>query len=334
MATNKYATIRYQALDKCFANSGRKYFIDDLVDACNNAIFEFSGSAEGVKKRQVQDDINFMESESGYAIELDRIRENRKVYYRYSDPNFSINKQPLNATEEAQLREALLTLSRFKGMPQFIWVEELTVKLESELGLKKIEKKVIEFEQNPYLKGLDYISVLYNSILYKNTLEVEYKSFKAEEPTQAIFSPHYLKQYNNRWFVFGYQGDYTTMTTLALDRILQIESISDSYKESTIDYEEHFEDVVGVTIPIDEELETIRLKVDASIFPYISSKPLHGSQKIKEVTDTHSVIELQLIPNYELETVLLSFADKISILEPILLKIKVLGRLKKALDNY
>jgi hypothetical protein len=114
MATNKHATIRYQALDKCFRNSGRKYFIDDLVNACNQAIFDYTGEVEGVKKRQVQDDINFIESESGYAVELDRIRENRKVYFRYTDPNFSINNQPLNSTEEAQLREAILTLNRFK----------------------------------------------------------------------------------------------------------------------------------------------------------------------------------------------------------------------------
>ena len=67
MATNKHATIRYQALDKCFANPGRKYFIDNLVAACNQAIFDYDGNAEGVKKRQVQDYFNFMESESDYA---------------------------------------------------------------------------------------------------------------------------------------------------------------------------------------------------------------------------------------------------------------------------
>jgi len=32
MATNKNAIIRYQALDKCFRNPGRKYFMDDLMD--------------------------------------------------------------------------------------------------------------------------------------------------------------------------------------------------------------------------------------------------------------------------------------------------------------
>ena len=60
MSTNKHATIRYNTLDTCFANRGRKFFMDDLVEACNYSIYEFSGQLEGVKKRQIYDDIRFM----------------------------------------------------------------------------------------------------------------------------------------------------------------------------------------------------------------------------------------------------------------------------------
>ena len=38
MATNKHASIRYQALDKCFRNRGRKFFVEDLILACNVAV--------------------------------------------------------------------------------------------------------------------------------------------------------------------------------------------------------------------------------------------------------------------------------------------------------
>ena len=62
MATNKHAIIRYQTLDKCFRNPGRKYFIEDLVEACSIAIYEFSGNNNGIKRRQVLEDIKFMES--------------------------------------------------------------------------------------------------------------------------------------------------------------------------------------------------------------------------------------------------------------------------------
>ena len=63
MATNKHASIRYQALDKCFRNYGRRYNINDLIEACNQAIYEFTGLEDGVKRRQVYADIAYMESE-------------------------------------------------------------------------------------------------------------------------------------------------------------------------------------------------------------------------------------------------------------------------------
>jgi hypothetical protein len=65
MSTNKHAQIRYLTLDKCFSNFGRKYYIEDLVEACNTSIYEFTGKHEGVKKRQVYEDIKFMESSQG-----------------------------------------------------------------------------------------------------------------------------------------------------------------------------------------------------------------------------------------------------------------------------
>ena len=43
MSTNKHAIIRYQALGKCFANQYRRYNIDDLVEACNEAICRYTG---------------------------------------------------------------------------------------------------------------------------------------------------------------------------------------------------------------------------------------------------------------------------------------------------
>ena len=108
LATNKHAQIRYNTLDKCFRNTGRKYSIDDLVEACNVAICEFTGKEEGIKKRQLYDDIRYMESEQGWAIELEKTKDGRKVFYRYEDPNFSISNKPINETEANQLKEALL----------------------------------------------------------------------------------------------------------------------------------------------------------------------------------------------------------------------------------
>ncbi len=335
MATNKHATIRYQALDRCFRNPGRKYFIEDLIAACNEAIYEFAGIEDGVKRRQVLDDITFMESDQGWSIPLEHIREGRKVYYRYADMSFSINNQPLNETEEKQLKEALLTLSRFKGMPQFEWVDEITARLDSGLGLSGNGQPIIEFEQNHYLKGLEYITPLYNAILYQKTLSISYRSFKQESTQTILLHSYYLKQYNNRWFVFGLHETINVVINLALDRIQGIGECQNKYRPNqNIDFTEYFDDVIGVTVNPECKPVQIVLKVANTLFPYIQTKPLHGSQRVKERGDKYTIVELRVIPNYELESLILSHGDRLEVLAPLELREQIKIRITELLNKY
>ena len=66
MAITKHALIRYHTLDRCFRNPGRRYYITDLLEACNEAINELEPNSKGIQKRQLYDDILFMESSQGW----------------------------------------------------------------------------------------------------------------------------------------------------------------------------------------------------------------------------------------------------------------------------
>lgn len=335
MATNKHAIIRYQTLDKCFRNPGRKYFIEDLVEACSNAIYEFTGNDNGIKRRQILEDIKFMESTQGWNIPLERIRDGHRVYFRYEDKGFSINNQPLNETEENQLKEALLTLSRFKGMPQFEWVDEISARLDSGLGLSHNNEKIIEFDQNNFLKGLEFITPIYNSILYKKAINIEYKSFKQDISQSIIFHPYFLKQYNNRWYVFGKNDASQFIMNLALDRITAIEESKKKYiPNKSIDFHEYFEDIIGVTLNNEGKVEEVVIKVSNELLPYIKTKPIHGSQKLKEQGSTHALISLDLIPNYELESLILSYGEGVEVLHPKPLRDKIKKRVELTFSNY
>lgn len=73
---------------------------------------------------------------------------------------------------------------------------------------------------------------------------------------------------------------------------------------------------------------------DQDLLSYIQTKPLHGSQKIKEKSDTFVLIELELIPNYELESLILSHGEGIEILSPEILRNKIKNRIQMTLNNY
>lgn len=314
MATNKHASIRYQALDKCFRNFGRRYNIEDLIGVCNQAIYEFAGVKDGVKRRQVYADIAYMESEQGWCIPLERIKEGRNVYFRYENKDFSINTKPLTDNEMVQLKETVLMLNRFKGMPQFAWMEELLSRLEDKFHLKGRTENLIGFEQNPYLTGLEFLSGLFNAIVNKQTLKIEYKSFDKPVVNLTIH-PYYIKQFNNRWFLFGLNGEYKAIFNLPLDRIVSIQGSDEHYVENNdIDFEEYFDDIIGVTIPRNGKPEQITLQFSPERLQYVLSKPVHHSQKIKD--KQKGIVEISVIPNKELESLILSFGNQVEVISP------------------
>lgn len=276
-----------------------------------------------------------MESPQGWNIPLERIRDGHRVYFKYEDKNFSINNQPLNDTEANQLKEALLTLSRFKGLPQFEWVAEITARIDSGLSLSKNNQNIIEFDQNNYLKGLDFITPLYNAILYQQPKEIHYQSFKRNEKQNFIIHPYFLKQYNNRWFIFGLNDVSDRIINLALDRITDIQESNTPYKPNNqIDFNEYFEDIVGVSLNTDVKVQHIIIAVNNELIPYIETKPLHGSQKIKERNKNHTIISLDLIPNYEFEALLFSYGDGLEVLEPLELRTRLSQRINNLFSKY
>jgi predicted DNA-binding transcriptional regulator YafY len=333
MATNKNAVIRYQALDWCFRNPGRKYGIDDLVEACNDALLDIDPGSTGIRKRQVYMDINFMRDSKGYDAPIESFRDGQRTYYRYTDLNFSINSQPLNEQEAQQLKESLITLSRFKGLPQFDWVEEMKIRLEQTFKLKT-EENILSFDENQYLKGRERIGELYNAIVNKQVLKINYRPYKAPEDMEVESSPYHLKQYNNRWFLFGLNHETQILNNFALDRIISFNAVDKDYVPNTeFNFNEYFEDIVGVTLPSQPPIK-IRLKVDIELWPYIKTKPLHESQTPKETHDDYKIIELTVKPNYELESLLLSFGEKLSVIEPKEFKNIISNRIGEMMKNY
>ena len=274
MSTNKNAIIRYQALDKCFQNYGKRFYIEDLLDAVNKALTEVNPSSDGIKKRQLYEDIKFMESSQGWSVDIEKIKEGRRAYYRYASRDFSINKQPINELEAEQLKSAMLVLSRFKGMPQFEWVHELIPKLNQTFLLEDQEPYAISFDTNEYLKGKELITPLFSAIKNKQTLSIQYTSFQSKQPTYIIFSPYHLKQYNNRWFLLGKHHSFNTITNLALDRIDTIAESKEPYNASLqTDFDTYFEDCIGVTKPVNEVPLLITLEAKAKLAPYIKTIP-------------------------------------------------------------
>ena len=129
-------------------------------------------------------------------------------------------------------------------------------------------------------------------------------------------------------------GDSSQLTIYALDRIIDITQAHTEYYPTNIDFSSYFEDIIGVSIPKGQPCEKVRIWVSPEQFRYIQTKPIHGSQKVIENTDAGAVVELDIIPNYELEQLLLSFGEKIKVLSPDTLREKMKERISLSSKNY
>ena len=329
MADTKYPTIRYQTLDRCFRNKYKRYYIEDLIDACAEAIYDHCGKEIGCSRRTILNDIDFMESNAGWRIPLVRHKDGRKVYYRYKDTSFTINETLLSESEYNKLNEAVTMLERFKGMPCFEWMDDLLFKLQS--GFKKSSTLILDFEHAPSLKGMHYLDRLFNSILYKQTLEIEYRTYNSIVHTWTIH-PYLIKQHNNRWFLFGKNTSIGgVISNLPLDRI---ESINDSgviYEKDDGRLQQMLDNIVGVTIDWDAEVENVQLQFSEKRFPYVLTKPLHKTQTV--INEENRIIQIQ-VPNKELESLILQFGNDVEILSPQGLRDQIKEKIQEMIKKY
>lgn len=334
MPINRNAYIRYQALDKCFRDKHHRYYIDDLVDKCEQALESFYGNIS-VSRRQIYNDITFMESDEGWRIPLERIRDSKKVYYRYSDPTFSISDQPLTDEEAQQINSLVIALGRYRGLPNNEWMEEVLSNLEYRFNIKGRNENIIGFDQNKNLKGINFLSYIIRAISSHIPIKIEYHNYKnGGRDITFVLHPYYVKQYNNRWFLFGLDNNRHDISNVAIDRIQSVKSIEGLrfIPNEDIDFDHYFDDVVGVTIPKDADLTEIILKFSKSRFQYIISKPIHQSQKTIDYEECK--ISICVKPTLELEQQILSFGSDVTVLSPDSFRNRIINKIKECLENY
>lgn len=327
MPINKYSFIRYRALDKCLRDQRRRYYMSDLVDACNAALENYNGSS--VSERQVRSDMAFMQREAGGNAPIERCMDGHRAYYRYSDPDFSILNLPMSQEEFDQLSSTIQMLGRFKGLPDNSWMEATLYRLQSTFNIDNTSPSWVRFSQNEDLEGLRHFSRLYDAISQRTVLKIEYHKFGTESWTRVIH-PYQLRQYNNRWFLVGYEENQSKglpLVVLPLDRIDTIQECADKdFKPFSGDIEKPFEDIVGVSLMFGNTRVHIIIRAYRPTADYIKTKPIHHSQQILDITDDHIDFSLDLIPNYEFETLMLTYADNCEILEPSTLREKISER--------
>ena len=338
MPANKNALIRYKTIDRCLSNRFRRWTLEDLVDECSMALREMEGMTKGVSVRTVQSDIQMMRSDKlGYnaPIEVYDLK-----YYRYSDPDYTITGMPLSSNDVDVLQEAVDMLQQLQDFDQFGEMADVINRLQDKLSVTRQERSpIVHYDSVPDLRGLKLLSPLYDHIAHHRVLNVIYQSFNQRGPVEYVLHPYLLKEFRNRWFLFGCTEGDMRLFNLALDRIVGVTPAKGVPFRQNPDFDpEHFfDDLIGVSKNLKgSHPRRVKFWANREQSNYIKTKPLHTSQKIlsENPDDGSCIFQIEVVINFEMYSVFMSYGAGVTILSPRMAVSYMRKQLTQAAANY
>lgn len=326
MPATKNQDLRLDVLDQLLG--ARKWSIEELLERINQAIAD-----EPVNKRTLFRDIKYLAETK--AAPIHRPSKGDNLYY-YTE-KFSLKNIPIDDDDIASLKNAIQILKEVDNFSLGQELDYVIRKLENRINVEgAIEPVLVQFEKHTSSRGSEHIGELLEVIRSKNTIRLSYQPYTAPMPTERMVHPYLLKEFRNRWFLIGREENATRLTNYALDRIKGIRPSSESYIENNLfNPTQYFEHLIGVSIPENGRPESIEIKVHKHATPYVVSKPIHANQRIvKKFKDGSIVVELHLVVNFELKSVLLSYGDGIEVKEPKSLRKMLKNEIAKMKQLY
>ncbi len=285
---------------------------------------------DDISKRSLQENLKELQVKYGAIYERNLYR-GRERLWKYKDINFSIMEQ--TSADMEVIRKSIENLNLFKGDPRYDMLRFYLVGLQK--GFSDTDLNFMSFDNNNEATGLEYIESILDAITHQYPLRLKYKPFDKDE-FEIYFHPYHLRQYNRRWFIFGYVEDREEIQNFSLDRIVEINHLSKPYIKTDVDFDEYFDEIVGVSNYKKSQIETIVLKIAQKSIDYIRTKPIHWSQtELKELsTDDYSFIQLKVKVNTELKMLLFSYSDAVEVIKPLWLRNWFAKRINDMMEKY
>ena len=328
MPVNKDALKRYRVIDKLLSDPNNYYTTNQIFEYVNRK------TDSRVGKRMIQKDILALEEEFGKTLLRNKGRRGTVCYEDQSTPLFY---QELTQDEEDLFREVLSTLGQFEGLDNFTWFDLLSKKLSMKNERRSFP--IISFGENDILQfSSNLLGRLFTAISREKAIRIKYKPFGKSERQYEIY-PYQLRQYNSRWYLIAtpvgneekpYKVDF--IVNFALDRM------NDEF--------EYLEEIVGVTLDTDMEVECIYYAVSPKSVNYIRSKLIHRTQmeatgkELQQLRKKYpqfkewNFYSIECRPNHELFALLESYGGNIIVLEPYDIRTEIVERVRLAAANY
>ena len=288
---------------------------------------------EVISEKTLQTDLNELRSGADEdPIKMERI--GGFMHYTYHDNYYSYFEPLLKVEQMNTLYNAISALKRYKGLELAEELKGVAEHIENRY-LHNIEPyglffqpEVIEYSGEKHLK--DLVEFCQNKIVIKLT----YKAFYVQKAKDHIIHPYLVKQSNGRWFLIGHNESDCDLRTYALDRIQGYKYTNKTFIDCSItDILEKYKHIIGITL-LKERIEKIVFRVHSQRAGYLKTKPIHYTQQIVKDTDGYTDFQVEVIPNKEFYSLMLSYGGDLELLRPKKVREELMNQIQRSYDIY
>ncbi len=188
-------------------------------------------------------------------------------------------------------------------------------------------------------RGTENLSPLIHAIKRRLTVEFTYMKFKDPRPSVRKVMPYALKEGRGRWYLLAVEEEDDVchagkVKSWGLDRIRDLKVTDRRFARNTaIDPEKEFRDVVGAYSREDLPVEEVILSFSPKGGKYIDAFPLHSSQETLVDNDEEFRIRLRIKITYDFKQELLAQSDVLTVIAPEHLRQELCEVYRKALER-
>lgn len=185
--------------------------------------------------------------------------------------------------------------------------------------------------------GQKYLTPIIDAMQASKWMEINHGSYWYNRPCAYTVQPWCLKLFNQRWYVCGYCRERDAMRTFALDRIIELTTLDETFEyPDDFDPQGYFADFCGISTDNNSPITTIRIRAYGIQVRYLRSLPLHHSQKeIQTAPDGEwAIFEYRLRPTWDFTSTVLSRMEQMEILSPASLREDIRNHIRKMAKLY
>lgn len=179
--------------------------------------------------------------------------------------------------------------------------------------------------------GEEYLQTIIRAMKSNQKLKMTYKRFDSDS-YENIVAPYALKLFHQRWYVLTFTGRH--YATYSLDRIRSLH-ITDETFDMPEDFSPHsyFKEYFGV-LTDDTPMAHVVIRAYDFVPNYLRTLPLHSSQRETLATEEYTEFAYDIRPTYDFCDQLLSYGQRIEVLQPESLRNQMKQWVKEMNQRY